>query len=412
MPFGKWESFEDCVRDFVSQGKTEESAKRICGALKARLEEEAPSKAFSWDGNTEPQRGKLIHGKAIHPIKTFHPEEWPGVRVYLEEELEKAAGSLAGVPLLLDHVHPLDGRVLDASYEDGAVEYVAELKDDQVLSLVKNGAIRHCSVEYEWDNLKRLNGVAPRGITFTGLALLRDFEPGDPEATVEVWEGIVRRLKEASESRLKEQIDLAEFIFFMVRDPAAFTQEDFSTVWVDRTNGIQGIYGRLKENPENPQPLALLFMKSNGWTAEKVQSWVRDHPEYTGNPQASPADMDVQVLPAPQVAQSIKEAFGAVNSSIHELAERTRKDYQALESRLNALEKLTAQGNQLGEAIIDPSDDQRQGFVGKAEVLAKLREACYERVPRHWSYGAYLQNRRLKELIKLLENSNSDGRLS
>jgi hypothetical protein len=113
MPFGKWKNFEDCVQDFVAQGKDEESAKRICGALKARLETDG-SHIYGLEGEVGPKQGNLIHGSAIHPIKTFHPEEWPGVRVYLEDELKKAASTLAGAPLLLDHTRPLDGHVLEA----------------------------------------------------------------------------------------------------------------------------------------------------------------------------------------------------------------------------------------------------------------------------------------------------------
>ena len=63
-------------------------------------------------------------------------------------------------------------------YEDGAVEYVAELNDESILSQIRNGAIKHCSTEHEWHNLKRANGFAPQKIRFTGLALLKDFKPG------------------------------------------------------------------------------------------------------------------------------------------------------------------------------------------------------------------------------------------
>lgn len=49
-----------------------------------------------------------------------------------------------------------------------------------------------------------MNGdVAPKDITFQGLALLKDFLPGDPATSVEVWEALARRLKEAKE--LSEQ---------------------------------------------------------------------------------------------------------------------------------------------------------------------------------------------------------------
>jgi HK97 family phage prohead protease len=40
-PFGAWESFDDCVADMKSRGYGEESAKRICGALKRDLEEKS-----------------------------------------------------------------------------------------------------------------------------------------------------------------------------------------------------------------------------------------------------------------------------------------------------------------------------------------------------------------------------------
>jgi hypothetical protein len=264
MPFGKWENFDACVRDFVSQGKPEESAKRICGALKARLENESPMKLFSWEGDVSPHQDSIIIGKAIHPVKTVHPEEWPGVRVYLEDELKRAADSLRGVPLLLDHSQPLNGRVADGWYADGAVEFVAELDNPQVFGWVKDGTVKHCSVEYEWDNLEKVNGVAPRGITFTGLSLLKAYEPGDPAATVQVWEAIVKRLKEAK-----------------------------------------------------------------GQTRRVVQH--------------------------------------------------------------------------LGEAVVESSAVHDEVFVSRGEVLAELRKVCYERVPKHWSYGAELQNRRLKDLIYKLE---------
>ena len=298
MPFGKWENFDACVRDFVSQGKPEESAKRICGALKARLEKEASTETFSWEGEVSPQQANLIIGKAIHPVKTVHPEEWPGVRVYLENELKKAADSLKGVPLLLDHNQQLNGKVSDAWYADGAVEFVAELDDPQVFSWIKDGTVRHCSVEYEWDNLEKVDGVAPRGITFTGLSLLKAYEPGDPAATVQVWEAIVKRLKEAQRQNQK-------------------------------------------------------------------------------------------------VAQ---EPSSSVGSTLV-------KEKEPLQSRVDTLERIVNKNGRLGEAVIEPSAAREGDFVSRDEVLVELRKACYERVPKHWSYGAELQNRRLKDLIRKLENN-------
>jgi hypothetical protein len=202
LPFGPWESFDACVADMLKQGHDEDSAKRICGALKARLE----GSPNILEGNVSAGEKNLIHGEALHPVKTFHPEEWPNVRVYLEEELAKAAGTLVGKPLLLDHQRLLDGKVLEARYEDGAIKYVAELNDSEILEKIRSGGIKHVSVEYDWRSLERLDGVAPRGIEFVGLSLLEKYEPGDPNASVNVWESVIgklRLMKELSDAREK-----------------------------------------------------------------------------------------------------------------------------------------------------------------------------------------------------------------
>jgi hypothetical protein len=236
--------------------------------------------------------------------------------VYLEEELKKAAGSMTGAPLLLDHVYPVDGEVLDAWYADGAVEYVAELDDSKFFSMINDGTIKHCGVEYEWNNLKKVNGVAPQGITFTGLALLRNYEPGDPEAIVQVWEAVVKRLKEASSAKNEKEI-------------------------------IEGT-----ESGAN---------------------------------------------------------LNSVEQAVAGLQEKMETGYRDLRCRVEALERLVKAKGSMGEAVIDPSANLNEDVVTRKEVLAGLKQACYERVPRHWSYGAFLQNRRLKDLIRKLENPTHGG---
>jgi len=176
----------------------------------------------------------------------------------------------------------LNGRVIEGWYADGAVEFVAELDDPQAFGWIKDGAIQHCSVEYEWDNLEKVDGVAPRGITFTGLSLLKAYEPGDPATTVQVWEAIVKRLKEARGQNL-----------------------------------------------------------------------------HVAQRQGNTRERDLKV-------------------------------------------------SRLGEAVVESSAVHDGDFVSREDVLAELRKVCYERVPKHWSYGAELQNRRLKDLIHRLE-SRSNG---
>jgi len=303
----------------------------------------------------------LIHGKALHPIRTVHPEEWPEVREYLEEELRKSAPTLVGKPLVLDHDRPLQGEVLNAEYNDGAIEYIAKLADQEILDKIGQGKIKHCSVELEWDILKNVNGVAPKGITFTALSLLEQLQPGDPLSSVQVWEAIIAKLKESKHPRsnttsiVKEQASAEpiEFIFYLVRDPAAFLEERFSSVWIDQTNGVQGLYGYLREKSDSPQPMALLFMKANGWTLEKVQNWLRDHAQYVRQSQHQP-----------------------VSTS-------------AIEQRKPAFV----------EAILPSETEQSlspSGLVSKKEIL----ELLPERVPMHWGYGPAELVRRLKSKLE------------
>ena len=321
-----------------------------------REHEKKAKESYSWSGTIKniPQTGNLIRGKALHPIRTVHPQEWPKVREYLEEELQKSAHTLAGTPLILDHYKPIQGKVLGAEYEDGAIEYVAQLDDPAITKQIADGTIKHCSVEFEWKTLEKLNGVAPRGIKFTGLSLLKDYSPGDTQTTVEVWEAIIKNLKE---SKAKEQATPQEFIYYPITEPAAFMEEHFSSVWIDQTNGIQGIYGLLREKPENPQPMALLFMINKGWTLEKMEDWLSSHPQYaqTRTEQPQPDIMP----PKP-----------------------------------------------LEEAIIAPSEPQPSDLIPKKDVLSLLPE---DWIVRAWSIGPQLLVRQLRHRLNSQSSETVTG---
>lgn len=331
------------------KGWTLEKAKEWFKEHQAKAKE-----SFSWTGFIKeiPSISNLIRGKALHPMRTVHPEEWPEIREYLEEELQKSAHSLAEKPLILDHYKPIRGKVLGAEYEDGAIEYIAELNDPDIMKQVINGEIKHCSVEFEWKSLENVNGVAPRDINFTGLSLLKNFSPGDPHTTVEVWEGIIKKLKEA---KVKEQTEPQEFIFHLNIDPATFLEEHFSTAWIDQTNGIQGIYGRLRENPENPQLMAFLFMKTKGWTLEKMKNWLNNHPQYL---------------------RTSSEPLPMVGIQQTQPAEKKKP---------------------LGEAIINSSETSPSDLISKKEVLNLLPE---DWIVRAWSYGPQLLVRQLRHKLE------------
>jgi hypothetical protein len=289
LPFGKWADFDACVTDIMKQNPDydEETAKATCGKLKAQLEGKIP-----WQGTVKTVEGNKVVGQALHPIKTYHPGEWPELRVYLEEELKRSAETLSGKPFGVDHLSllPEPNRITRAWWENDAINYEGEV-DDTTAEMIRKGEIKGVSVEYDWDILQNVNGVAPKGIEFTSLHFLKNFEPGDPSAYAQLLEAIITKLKEAKQKNLpttpnkvvvKEQASAEpnEFIFYLVHDPAAFLEERFNTIWVDQTSGIQGVYGYLREQADQPQPMALLFMKANGWNLQKTAEWLRDHPQY------------------------------------------------------------------------------------------------------------------------------------
>jgi len=433
MPFGKWTDFENCVRDFISQGKDEETAERICGYLQAKLGEES----FSWVGNVKPHDKNLIQGTALHPIKTAHPQEWPSVRVYLEEELEKAAHTLIGTPLLLNHLYPIDGRVLSAEYEDGAIEYVAELNDEHILNCIRDGKIKHCSVEYDWRRLDKVNGLAPRGIQFVGLALLKDFEPGDPASSVEIWNGIVEKIKETrclappdlkKSSRMvkhlnrifKERVwdrayidDLPDSAFAYV-EPGGERDEQGKTVPRSlRHLPLKNAQGKV-DVPHLRNALARLpqtsisddakaAAKRKLCTAAKavgIQSGVCGTEEYLKQ-QEEAISFDVEPEPTvDELIQAIEDIVEQINLRLDDLESRLTRQEQISPENINVPNKeKTKLAKKDGEAVIEPQreEDFRQ------TVLRELKAVVFERVPQHWGYGAYEQNRRMKELIKKLE---------
>lgn len=146
--------------------------------------------AYRWIDNklqVEGRNQNLVRGRAIHPCVTYHPT-FPSVREYLRSELINSAKTLSGKPLLLDHTESIPGIVISSAFEDNFVEFLARVDDKDVLEKIKNGTIKHCSVELGFEQLEKVNGVAPRGIRFTALSFVEKMRPGDPFSTVEVMQ--------------------------------------------------------------------------------------------------------------------------------------------------------------------------------------------------------------------------------
>ncbi|MFW6117352.1 MAG: hypothetical protein ACOC6G_02055, partial [Thermoproteota archaeon] len=137
--------------------------------------------------------------EALFPVSSMNDN------LYTEEELERAARTLRGKPVNLNHHTSLEGvEIVDAEYEDGAVESVlavdkeAEWKDRLLADMIDEEQILHVSIEATCRDRKVTpDGATCEGLVFTGLALLtRDTLPGVPLTRVMPLETIVEAAQE------------------------------------------------------------------------------------------------------------------------------------------------------------------------------------------------------------------------
>lgn len=165
--------------------------------------------SFSWfrdDFKTTSQVGsKLrIKGKALYATVSGNH------RKYVDEELLRSARTLAGKPVTINHdLNHVIGHVLDADYEDGFIEYVAEINKPEYVRKLRDKfnltadeyysrwgvePVYGVSVEanYRYHDEDCLGGtceVEPHGIIFSALSIVEDPEkPGVSGTTLGLME--------------------------------------------------------------------------------------------------------------------------------------------------------------------------------------------------------------------------------
>jgi len=168
-----------------------------------------PQEAFRWAKSAfnlikQDEGVKYYKVEALFPIKSMNHF------IYTEDELIRAARTLIGKPVNLNHEsYVLKGvRIVDAEYEDGAVEVLLRVLKTaghglglNICNMIDNGEILHVSIEASCRNvsLEPIDGELGRkceGLVFTGLALLtKDVLPGVPLTRIEPVEKIVESFK-------------------------------------------------------------------------------------------------------------------------------------------------------------------------------------------------------------------------
>ena len=180
-----------------------------------------PQEAFNWAKSyfkfiKQDETAKWYKVEALFPIVSMNRN------VYTEDELIRAARTLIGKPVNLNHTdHVLRGVTIeDAEYEDGAVEVLLKVLKTagrgigkNICDMIDNGEILHVSIEASCRTIKPvpINGEIGRkceGLVFTGLALLtKDVLPGVPLTRIEPVEKIVENFTVTEENEKMNEED-------------------------------------------------------------------------------------------------------------------------------------------------------------------------------------------------------------
>jgi len=146
----------------------------------------------------------IIQGTALNATITSNNHK------FIEEELQKSANTLSGVPLLIDHRNEVDaikGRVISGEYneDERKVNFRAHVIDHNIKEMIKDGRIDSVSVGADVKELEETDDgfFIPHGIKFRELSLVA--VPADEGATFTV------ALQEAYEMAMNEPVlDLEE----------------------------------------------------------------------------------------------------------------------------------------------------------------------------------------------------------
>jgi hypothetical protein len=100
----------------------------------------------------------------------------------------------------------------------------------------------------------------------------------------EIESEVCRETESCTITEIKEQafepIMAGEYILGFHQDASAFLPEHFTTVWLDRENGILSIMGKPRQQPEAQRTQAIFFSKEKMWDQIKIRDWLSLHPDY------------------------------------------------------------------------------------------------------------------------------------
>ena len=194
--------------------------------------------------------------------------------IYTPDELQTFAGKLVEAPVYIEHVTTANsvGKVAKTEWDGQHLWYEAEIYDDETAEKIRKGLIRHVSVGADYETIDIIDGKIPHGLCNAEISLVA--VPGISETNIRIIEAL--QFKEQG----FEPITAGEYVLGFYQDASAFLPEHFSTVWLDRENGVLAVMGKPRQQPENQRTQAIFFSKEKMWDQIKIQDWLALHPNY------------------------------------------------------------------------------------------------------------------------------------
>jgi len=219
--------------------------------------------------------------------------------IYAPEELEDFSEKLVSAPVYVEHVSASNaiGKITKTEWDGQNLRYEAEIYDDEIAEKIQKGLIRHVSVGADYDRIDEVGAKVPHGLHNAELSLVA--VPGVPDANIHVLERLY--VKEQT----FEPIIAGEYVLGFYRDVTPFMPEHFSTVWLDRENGVLALVGRLRSDPQIEKIQSIFFAKAEMWDDEKIRDWLLLHPQYMDSqglstPQMAPTSLNIRANPTAQ----------------------------------------------------------------------------------------------------------------
>jgi hypothetical protein len=196
------------------------------------------------------------------------------LNIYTPEELQSFAAKLASAPVYVEHVAVPNavGKVTKTEWDGQSLWYEAEIYDEETAEKIRKGLIQHVSVGADYEALDIIDGKIPHGLHNAEISLVA--VPGMSATNIQIIEKL-----HAAEQTLEPMV-AGEYILGFHQEASAFLPEHFSTVWLDRENGVLAVMGKLRQQPEAQRTQAIFFSKEKMWDQLKIRDWLSLHPDY------------------------------------------------------------------------------------------------------------------------------------